>query len=164
MKTKSLLQTFLTLLALMACLVMKPGMAVAQVQHVPYNVEVLGDILPTGWTATSFQGYSRFGTGHVVLPEFDVANSLLTMDIEIYPINPSPSSSFEIGYVTDVNNMNTFHTIQTFYQSSDWIAWRQKRTTLSGVPANARIAIFFFNTWAVRAVSIYETPEPINLP
>ena len=172
MKTKSLPKTLMALVALTVCLTFAP--ITTQAQHsVPYHTTVGGDHLPSDWIADYggiyYQGweYYAFRTGTIILPEFNVPTNTLTVDVRVQPFYDPPfGSTFEIGYLTDVNNLNSFVTVQLFsFTEESWTDdWRYKRAVLSNVPADARIAFYAYYPWFISEVYVYETPDPFDVP
>ena len=172
MNTKSLPKTLMAFLALMACLAFAPITTQAQ-YSVPYHTTVGGDHLPSGWIAdyggVYYQGweYYAFRTGTIILPEFNAPTNTLTVDVRVQPFYDPPfGSTFDIGYLTDVNNLESFHIVESFsYSEESWTdGWRYKRAVLSNVPANARIAFYAYYPWFISDVYIYETPDPFDVP
>ena len=170
MKTKSLPKTFLTLLALMTCFM--PITTQAQ-QSLPYNATVSGGI-PNGWIVTGdfgiqYDGFTfyAFSNPFIVLPELDAPTNSLTIDVTVCPFYELVyGADFQIGYLTDVNNYSTYHMLQSFVYLYEmpWDEFRCKRADLSGVPSDARIVIAANSNWFIQSVSVYETPEPFDVP
>ena len=176
MKTKSLLKTLLALVALMTCLGLAPKTTWAQQHSVPYGATVIAGYIPQDWVTSNNYGpipyngldYYAFSTGIIVLPELDAPTNTLTVDVNIQPfVNPVYGSIFRIGYVTDVNDLNTFHEIQDSWYMYE-LPWegdiRCKRAVFSGVPENARIAFVTIYEWFIQSVLVYETPDPFDVP
>ena len=176
MKTKSLPKTLLALVALMTCLGLAPKTTWAQQHSVPYGATVIAGYIPQDWVTSNNYGpipyngldYYAFSTGIIVLPELDAPTNTLTVDVNIQPfVNPVYGSIFQIGYVTDVNDLNTFHEIQNSWYMYE-LPWegdiRCKRAVFSGVPENARIAFVTIYEWFIQSVLVYETPDPFDVP
>lgn len=176
MKTKSLPKTLLALCALMTCLSLAPKTTWAQQHSVPYGATVIAGYIPQDWVTSNNYGpipyngldYYAFSTGIIVLPELDAPTNTLTVDVNIQPfVNPTYGSIFQIGYVTDVNDLNTFHEIQNSWYMYE-LPWegdiRCKRAVFSGVPENARIAFVTIYEWFIQSVLVYETPDPFDVP
>lgn len=176
MKTKSLPKTLLALVALMTCLSLAPKTTWAQQHSVPYGATVIAGYIPQDWVTSNNYGpipyngldYYAFSTGIIVLPELDAPTNTLTVDVNIQPfVNPTYGSIFQIGYVTDVNDLNTFHEIQNSWYMYE-LPWegdiRCKRAVFSGVPENARIAFVTIYEWFIQSVLVYETPDPFDVP
>ena len=177
MKQHSLPKTLLALVALMACFISWTGETKAQQYNVPYNATVYAGMIPQEWVTSNNYGpieynglnYYAFSTGSIVLPELNAPTSTLTVDVIIEPfVNPVFGSSFIIGYMTDINDYNTFTPLhQSVYQYElpwPWNEQRCKREVLSGVPDNARIALTTIYEWFIQSVRVYETPEPFDVP
>lgn len=176
MKTKSLPKTLLALCALMTCLSLAPKTTWAQQHSVPYGATVIAGYIPQDWVTSNNYGpipyngldYYAFSTGIIVLPELDAPTNTLTVDVNIQPfVNPTYGSIFQIGYVTDVNDLSTFHEIQNSWYMYE-LPWegdiRCKRAVFSGVPENARIAFVTIYEWFIQSVLVYETPDPFDVP
>ncbi len=176
MKTKSLPKTLLALVALMTCLGLAPKTTWAQQHSVPYGATIIAGYIPQDWVTSNNYGpipyngldYYAFSTGIIVLPELDAPTNTLTVDVNIQPfVNPTYGSIFRIGYVTDVNDLSTFHEIQDSWYMYE-LPWegdiRCKRAVFSGVPENARIAFVTIYEWFIQSVLVYETPDPFDVP
>ena len=148
----------------------------AQQHSVPYGATVIAGSIPQDWVTSNNYGpiqyngidYYAFSTGIIVLPELDAPTNTLTVDVNIQPfVNPVYGSVFYIGYVTDVNDLSTFHEIQASWYMYE-LPWggdiRCKRAVFSGVPENARIAFVTIYEWFIQSVLVYETPDPFDVP
>ena len=159
--------------ALTACLALTPMTTQAQTS-VPYTTTVGGEYPPGGWIANYYGSlyyngweYYGFQTGPIVLPEFNAPTNTLTVDVQVKPFWNIPlSADFSIGYYTNVNDLDSFQSVEVFnYNDESWNdEWRFKRAVLSNVPANARIGFYAWYPCFINLVYVHETPDPFDVP
>ena len=169
MKTKSLLKTFLTLLALTACLFMRPATATAQTMSVPYE-PTFGETPPEGWITNNYNyetgiwgtGIAYLTPGLAVLPQFN--QNLNTLELAI-SLKPNNSQNIQIGYVTNPNDASTFTALQTYdsWYNTTYTAYETKRIYFFYAPANARMAIRCNGSWYIGYLEVY-APAAESLP
>ena len=134
---------------------------------VPYPVPyepTLGTLMPGGWTTECYY-YSNgayLTTGYTQLPVFVPNLNTLQLDFRVKPKN-SNAQYIKVGYFY---NSSTFVPLQTFNYSSSWGGLRHKRIlyNVSGVPANARMAIYCNGEWNISDLSVNYIPDPISVP
>ena len=103
---------------------------------------------------------------HAIMPDdgLDYAGDSLWMHFEYYLSNNTVS--IEVGYLTDINDSNTFHLLTTHH---GWHSqWYEANVSLASVPAGARVAFRSRDIMADLGQfwidNVYVTDAPCNVP
>ncbi len=103
----------------------------------------------------------------IALPEFLDATNTLRLELYTRPENYTYTQcgTFDVGYMTDLSNANSFVPIQT-YSYSEWTdnSYKKKAVNFTSAPANAHIAIrhnaeHIGYYWFIDDVSVIPVPE-----
>ena len=118
----------------------------------------------TSGYSLKFKSGANYVGNYLVLPEYAQPISELELSFQTRPEGTSASSgSFDVGYITDINDSSTFVVTDHYVYSDFSGAYKQKTVYFTGAPAGARIAMRHVPTgsgwfWFVDEIDVHEAP------
>ncbi|MBR4432024.1 MAG: choice-of-anchor J domain-containing protein, partial [Paludibacteraceae bacterium] len=95
-----------------------------------------------GYQSLYMKAYDDSGYGFAVFPVINDA-AITTLQLRFWHKEESASSSLELGYLTNVNDLSTYSTLLACTESTDWT---EETADLSSLPSGARLAFRFLGS------------------